>query len=544
MAQQKKKDSFVLQAGILAAAGIIVRIIGLLYRSPLTSIIGLEGNGYYSSAINMYTIILLVSSYSIPSAISKVIAQRLAYKEYRNAQRVFQCALIYVVIVGAAASLFAFFGASFLVDVENAVPVLRVFAPTIFFSGLLGVLRGYFQAHGTMMHTSISQILEQILNAGVSMLAAYLLIGLVENEGETTKAIYGASGSALGTGAGVLVALLFMFGMYRLNKDVIAKRVKRDRTPVQESYKDIFKVIITTVTPFILSTFIYNCSTVVNMKIYQNVMKEIEGMEESLIAIRYGIFATQAITIVNIPIAISSAMSSASIPGISGTFATHKVSQTRHKVGQATRMTMLIAIPASVGLFALSKPVVQFIYPQKEALDTAADLLRVLAVTVVLYSLSTLTNAVLQGIGKVNIPVINASISLVVQVVILIGLLFYTKLDLYALAGANIAYSFMMCILNHAAVKRYLRYREDVVKTYLKPGLAALCMGIVAFGIYQGVFYLIKLSRISLLIAIGFAVVVYFVLIMKLGVVNEDELRSFPKGMMLVHIAKKMHLLK
>ena len=542
MAQQKKKDSFVLQAGILAAAGIIVRIIGLLYRSPLTSIIGLEGNGYYSSAINMYTIILLVSSYSIPSAISKVIAQRLAYKEYRNAQRVFQCALIYVVIVGAAASLFAFFGASFLVDVENAIPVLRVFAPTIFFSGLLGVLRGYFQAHGSMMHTSISQILEQILNAGVSMLAAYLLIGVVADEGETKRAIYGASGSAVGTGAGVLIALLFMFGMYRLNKDVIAKRIKRDRNSYQESYGEIFRVIITTVTPFILSTFIYNCSTVVNMKIYQNIMKEIGGLEESLIAIRYGIFATQAITIVNIPIAISSAMSSASIPGISGTFATHKVKQTRHKVGQATRMTMLIAIPSAVGLFVLSRPVGQFIYPQKEALDTASDLLRVLAFTVILYSLSTLTNAVLQGIGKVNIPVVNASISLVVQVVLLIVLLLYTKLDLYALAGANIAYSFMMCILNHAAVKRYLKYREDVVKTYLKPGLAALCMGAVAFGVYQGIFYLIKLNRISLIIAMGAAMIVYFVLIMKLGVVNEAELKSFPKGAMLVHIAKKMHL--
>ncbi|MBD5452970.1 MAG: polysaccharide biosynthesis protein, partial [Lachnospiraceae bacterium] len=423
MAQQKKKDSFVLQAGILAAAGIIVRIIGLLYRSPLTSIIGLEGNGYYSSAYNMYTIILLVSSYSIPSAISKVIAQRLACKEYRNAQRVFQCALIYVVVVGAAASLFAFFGASFLVDVENAIPVLRVFAPTIFVSGLLGVLRGYFQAHGTMMHTSISQILEQILNAGVSMLAAYLLIGMVADEGDTTRAIYGASGSALGTGAGVLIALLFMFGMYRLNKDVIKRRVKRDHTPHQESYEDIFKVIITTVTPFILSTFIYNCSTVVNMKIYQSIMKDIEGLDEALIAIQYGIFATQAITIVNIPIAISSAMSSASIPSISATFSTHKENETRHKVSQSIRMTMLIAIPSAVGLFALSKPIVQFIYPQKEALDTASELVRVLGITVILYGLSTLTNAVLQGIGKVNIPVIHAVVALAAQVGLLVALL-------------------------------------------------------------------------------------------------------------------------
>lgn len=545
MAQQKKKDSFVLQAGILAAAGIIVKIIGLIYRSPLTSIIGLEGNGYYSSAINIYTIILLVSSYSIPSAISKVIAQRLAYKEYRNAQRVFQCALIYVLVVGGVASLFTFFAAPLLVsDMPNSIPVLRVFAPTIFFSGLLGVLRGYFQAHGSMAHTSISQILEQILNAGISILAAYLLIGTVQNESETTQAVYGASGSALGTGAGVLIALLFMFGMYCLNKDIIQKRVKRDHSRHQESYQEIFKVIITTVTPFILSTFVYNCSTVVNMKIYNNIMIDVKGLEESAVAIQYGIFATQAMSIVNIPIALSSAVSSASLPGVSATFATHKEKETRYKVNQATRITMMLAIPSAVGLMVLARPVVQFIYPQKEALDMAANVLRVLAVTVILSGLSTLTNAVLQGIGKVNTPVIHAVIALIVQIGILVVLLFYTDLDLYALAIANIAYSLLMCILNHAAVKKYLGYREDIVKTYLLPGLAACWMGAAAYGVYEGVYYLIKLNRISLVIALGVAVVVYFVLVIRMGAVNEAELKAFPKGAMLVHIAKKMHLLR
>ena len=541
---QKKKNNFVLQAGILAAAGIIVKIISLLYRSPLTSIIGLEGNGYYSSAINIYTIILLVSSYSIPSAISKVIAQRLAYKEYRNAQRVFQCALIYVIVVGGIASIFTFFGASYLVKVDNAIPVLRVFAPTIFFSGLLGVLRGYFQAHGTMMHTSISQILEQILNAAVSILAAYLLIGMVADGDETTKAIYGASGSALGTGAGVLIALLFMFGMYRLNKDIIAKRVKRDRTPSQESYGDIFKVIITTVTPFILSTFVYNCSTVVNMYIYQHIMIDVAGMDESLVVIQYGIFATQVISIVNIPIAIASSMSSASIPAISSTFAVHNEDETRHKVRQATWMTMLIAIPSAVGLLALSRPIVQFIYPQKEALDTAANILRVLSVTVILYCLSTLTNAVLQGIGKVNIPVIHAIVALIVQVIILVLLLLYTDLGLYTLAGANIAYSFMMCLLNHVAVKKYLQYREDIMKIYIKPLIAAIFMGVAAFGVYNGVYYFINMNRVALLIAMGIASVIYFVMIIELGVVNEAELRTLPKGELMVRVAKKVHLLK
>ncbi|MDE5598276.1 MAG: polysaccharide biosynthesis C-terminal domain-containing protein, partial [Lachnospiraceae bacterium] len=378
----------------------------------------------------------------------------------------------------------------------------------------------------------------------VSMLAAYLLIGLVADEGETTRAIYGASGSALGTGAGVLIALLFMFGMYRLNKDVIRRRVERDHTPHQESYGDIFKVIISTVTPFILSTFIYNCSTVVNMKIYQSIMKDIEGLDEALIAIQYGIFATQAITIVNIPIAISSAMSSASIPGISATFSTHKENETRHKVSQAIRMTMLIAIPSAVGLFVLSKPIVQFIYPQKEALDTASELVRVLGITVILYGLSTLTNAVLQGIGKVNIPVIHAVVALAAQVGLLVALLLYTDLNLYALAIANIVYSLIMCILNHSAVKRYLKYREEVMKTYVKPGIAAVCMGVVAFGIYHSIYYFIQISRIALLPAIAIAAAVYFILIIKLGAVNESELKAFPKGHMMVAVAKKMHLLK
>ena len=133
------------------AAGILVRIIGVLYRSPVTSIIGDEGNGYYSIAYNIYAMVLLISSYSIPMAVSKVVSGKLALKQYKEAHKVFRCALIYVLIVGAIASLFTFFGASILVpdSQTNAIPVLRVLAPAIFLSGFLGVLRGYFQAHST-----------------------------------------------------------------------------------------------------------------------------------------------------------------------------------------------------------------------------------------------------------------------------------------------------------------------------------------------------------------------------------------------------------
>lgn len=545
MSEQKKQNNFVLQAGILAASGMIVKVIGLIYRSPLLSIIGLEGNGYYSTAINIYTIILLISSYSIPSAISKVIAQKLAFKEYRNAQRVFQCALLYVLIVGGAASIVTFVAAPlFMRKSVNSVVALRVLAPTIFFSGFLGVLRGYFQAYGSMLHTSLSQILEQIMNAVVSIGAAYLLIGMVADSSETTRAVYGSAGSALGTGAGVVTALLFMFGMYMLNRKMITRRAARDRTKKQDSYGEIFKVIFTIVTPFILSTFIYNCSTVVNMDIYYGIIMDYKKVDSVTAHIDYGIFNTQAIAVVNIPIAIASAMSSATIPGVSTSYVRKEYKRTRQQVSKAIRMTMLIAIPASVGLLLLSKPIMHFIFPQKDSLDQASGLLAALAVTVILYCLSTLTNAVLQGIGRVNTPVIHSVVALVVQVAGLVALLVYTDLNLYALVCANVIYSLVMCILNQISVRKHLEYRQEVVKTFIIPFISSLVMGAVAYGIYYGLYMVLPVSRVVLLIAIGAGAMVYFCMILLLGGVNETELRSFPKGAMLVHVAKKMHLLR
>lgn len=545
MNEQKKKNNFVRQAGILAASGMIVKVISLIYRSPLRSIIGLEGNGYYSTAYNIYAIILLISSYSIPSAISKVIAQKLAFKEYRNAQRVFQCALLYVLVVGGFASVFTFVAAPLLMaNSVHSVAALRVLAPTIFFSGFLGVLRGYFQAYGSMLHTSISQILEQILNAAISMLAAYLLMKMVAEESATTQAVYGSAGSALGTGAGVVIALLFMFGMYLLNRKMINRRADHDKTQHTDSYGEIFKTIFTVVTPFILSTFIYNCSTVVNMYIYYGILIDYRKMDSVTAHIDYGIFSTQAVSMINIPIAIASAMSSAAMPGVAASYVRQEYRKTKQQVSKAIRMTMLIAIPASVGLLLLAKPIMHFIFPQKDSLDQASGLLAALAITVILYCLSTLTNAVLQGIGKVNTPVIHSVVALVIQVPALAALLWYTDLNLYALVCANIIYSLVMCILNQISVRRNLGYRQELVKTFVIPFVSSLLMGAVAYGVYYGLYMVLPVSRVVLLVAIGIGAMVYFAMILLLGGVNERELREFPKGAMLVHIAKKVHLLK
>lgn len=545
-----KKSGFIMQAGILAAAGIIVRLIGILYRSPLVAIIGDEGNGYYNTAYTIYTIILLISSYSIPAAISKVIAARLAKREYRNAQRIFTCSFIYVMITGGIGSLLCFFGAEFFVG-QNSATVLKVFAPTIFLSGLLGVFRGYFQAHRTMLQTSFSQIVEQILNAIVSLLAAYLLMGLVADKDATTQAIYGAVGSALGTGSGVLIALIFMWLIYLLNKPSIQKRIQRDKTEAVLGYGEIFKIIILMVTPVVLSTFIYNVNTASNLKFYQEIMQIFKGYSEVEATTNYGLYSGKAMQIINIPVAIASSMSAAIIPTIARTYEMHARQETNMKIAQAIKVTMLISIPSAVGLFVLAKPVVLLLYPQKATVDIVAALIRCMAVAVVFYGLSTLTNAVLQGTGKVNKPVTHALCALVMQTLILVPLLLYTNLDLYALCIATVVYALLMCLLNALSIRKHLNYEQEMFKTFVLPAIAAFWMGVVAgtvyFGLDKGIVLLAEMSQfwrniICLIPSLLIAVIVYFMLVIKLGAVSKNELKTMPKGHVLVRIAEKLHL--
>lgn len=552
MGNNSRKNNFIMQAGILAAAGIISRIIGLLYRGPLHSVIGDLGLGYYQSAYNYYTIILLISSYSIPSAISKVIAQKLGTKEYRNAHRLFLGALMYVLAVGGIASLFLFFGAGWFVAKE-AVPVLRAFAPTIFVYGILGVLRGYFQAHKSMAQTSVSQILEQVANAVVSVGAACLLIQTFlktmevpqDAAGQVSRATYGAIGSALGTGAGVLVALLFMTAVYALNRRVIHRRIRRDRHSEVDSYGEIFRTITHVVTPFVLSTAVYNLSGTVNNALYTKILPAVKELDSVELYSRYGVFSGQALTISNIPIAFASAMAAAMIPSVAQLMSAGNVKGAREKIGAAVKSTMIISIPCAVGLFVLAKPVTSLLFSNtEESLDLAAKLLMTLALSVVFYALSTLNSSILQGLGKVNAPIINAAVALVIQTAAASGLLYFTDMDLYAVAVANTLYSGIMCVLNQISVRRAVQYQQEIFTTFAVPVMAALFMGAAAWAVYEGLFLLTHSMQLSVIPAILIAACVYFVMLIGMRGITEQELRGFPKGHLLVKAAKKCRLMK
>ena len=542
-----------MQAGILAMASMIVRVIGLLYRAPLTAIIGDEGNGYYGTAYNIYTIILMVSSYSMPSAISKLMAQKLAVGEYRNANRVFRCALTYGVLVGLVGSGLLFFGARFLVP-DVAVCVLQVFAPTVFLFGILGSMRGYFQARGSMVQTSVSQILEQLANAVVSIAAAWLLMQTAVGADPTRRAQLGAMGSALGTGAGVLIALLFMVFCFRRSKEGRKAEILSDATGKEEKYRIFLRDTVLVITPFMLSGVIMNLTTSLNQTIYMRMLIDLKGAGETATTTLYGIFSNKAVVISNIPISIATAVSSAIIPGISAAYARRDETGARRQVGNAIRITSIIAIPSAVGLAVLARPITMLMFPQMESLELASSLLSLLAVTVIFYSISTITNAALQSIGRMNLPLVSAGIALVVQTVVLVLLLRFTDLDVRALVLVSILYSVMIFAVNQYYLQRFLGIRQDVRRDYLQPLVCAALMGAAAKAVYYLVsmaaepvenlpkgFYFRNLAATAA--ALLAAVLVYGYTMVRSGTIRRKDLLSMPKGQLLVRLMEKLHWL-
>ena len=542
-----------MQAGILAAASIVVRIIGLLYRSPLTAVIGDEGNGYYGYAFNIYSIVLMVSSYSIPSAISKLMAQKLALGEYRNAQRVFYCTMAYALTVGAAFSLFVWFGAGLLVP-PRSVPVLRVLAPTIFIFAILGVLRGYFQANQTMVQTSISQILEQIMNAAVSIGAAWFFMHrLAAGQDVHEQAVYGAMGSALGTGSGVMTALIFMAVMYLVNRRYFMKRIRKDRTGREDPWTGIMRDTILVITPFILSGFILNLTTTVNQTIFSRIMIGAKGLDEIDITTAYGIFSNKAVVITNIPISIATAVAAAIIPNISSAYARKDREETRRRVIAAVRITNIIATPCALGLIALARPVTMVLFPQWESLGLASALLALLGVTVIFYSIATIMNAALQSIGRMQMPLVSAGIALAVQTLVLLVLLFATNMGVFALVLVSVLYSLMIFLLDTYFLQRYLKLDMDLYNVYARPLFAATIMGVATYGLYTmfEVFLELVGSRslylnnlIAMVPAILAAVLIYFFALIRMGTLSEEDILSLPKGSMLLKIFRKLKWMK
>ncbi len=338
-----------------------------------------------------------------------------------------------------------------------------------------------------------------------------------------------------------MAALLFLMFILLNYRPVMKRQARRDRSRRRESYGELSGVLVITVLPIVLSSVAYNISTVLDNSIYGNGMASL-GMGASEIASNWGVYSGKYHLLFNIPVAIANSLSSALIPSLSRAVAERNKGQVTSKISLVIRFSMIIAIPATVGLTVLAGPICNLLFSR----NNNSELIKMMmygSVAVVFFSLSTVTNAVLQGINRMQTPLKNAVISLIIHVGILFAMLFGFKMGIYSVVYSNILFALTMCLLNGAAISRFLNYRQEMKKTFILPTLASGIMGAAAYGAYFLVHLTLKRNLLGVLAAMAVAVAVYGILLLKLHCVDELELLSVPGGKKLVRIARKFHLL-
>ena len=347
-------------------------------------------------------------------------------------------------------------------------------------------------------------------------------------------------GGTLGTCIGALASTIFLIIIYMLYRPQFMRRVHKDNRHQPESYKNIYKMLTLTMAPVVLSSVIYQVSGIIDSSLYSNILAKL-GYEAELISSLYGVYSSKYKMLVNVPMAMATALGLAVVPGISSAMMKGDKEEIHKKIETTVKFCMIIAIPACVGLSVLGGPIMQLLF--SDSSELTRHLITIGTPYLLFYSLSTVTIGALQGIDRMNTPIINSGIALAIHTVFIVILLRFCDMNIYAILYSNILFGFLMCIFNQVALRHYIGYEQETKKTFLIPAAASAVMGVAAFVVYKGVYFVLHVNAIATLLAIFIAVLVYAVALLKFHGLTEEELYSFPKGTTLIVYLKRFHLI-
>jgi len=515
--KREHKNSFVKQAAILAAASLLVRLIGFFYRLPLTELVGDVGNAFYTSAYFIYAFAITITSGALPAAISKLVSERVALGKYNDAHEMFKTAMGIAAILGAVVALFMFLGSDWLTSFRffnfpEAAYTVRALAPTVFVVALLAVFRGYFQGMNTMVPTAISQVVEQIFNVAFSL---WLVHVFLRTSGRLEHA---AAGAGAGTGIGAVAGLIVVIGCYLLVAQKLRVRAAGNRHTQalnggSEGRKAQIKALLLTALPIIIGMGIYQIANVIDTGMAKDRIMSSGYFTEDQVDALVGQFTGKFILITTLPVALSVALSQAVIPGISSSNVKLDKAAVKSKINTALGLSMTLSIPAVVGLSVLADPILALLFPGH---PEGGWLLRYGAVSIIFLALVQVSTGALQGIGKVLLPAIAAFCGVLVKIPVNWFLLGIPEINIMGTVISTI-----VCYVVAAAINLYFLYKHtgvlpDFVGAFLKPAFAAFGMGLVCF-ITHHMVGLFAPDRLATVLALGAGVPVYLILMWLVG---------------------------
>ncbi len=534
MSDSQKKQSFLHGAALLAMATAIVKLVGALYKIPLKMIIGDQGYGYFMTAYDIYSVLLMISTAGLPIAMSRMISQADALGHTNQIRRIYKTAQGIFLGLGIVSSLLMTLFCHELAAFQHqpdAWAAIACLGPCALLMCIMSAFRGFFQGQGNMRPTSNSQVLEAFIKLAAGLAAAYLIIS------RTKSIALAAGGAILGVTISCLFSVIYLFGKFR---PAYRDLPKSGDTPL--TYGATVKGLLAIAIPITIGSAGLQLLTVLETKLYMGQLLTSNGLSQNTADTMRGIYG-MAQTIFNMPCAFMIPIATSVLPTI-----TAQLTLDNHKAVKATeesaaRIAGLLSLPCTVGLFLLARPVMALLGGYSgEKLDIAANLMRILSISIFLYAIIQYTNAVLQSHGQAHIPVINMLLSGVMKLVVVYLLVGNPAIGIAgAPIGAALCY-LCISVMNLFAISRVVPQKPALLKNLLRPVIPAAIMGAAVFGSYEGLMALLGRDGSHVLlcgIPIIVGVIVYFVAVILCKAVTREDCCLLPKG---DKIARLLHL--
>ena len=530
---------FVKGAALLSIAGLIVKILGAVYRIPLVGILGDEGISYYQTAYPVYTLLLTVATTGFPVAIAKMISERLALEDHYNAGRIFKLTSTIMVSFGLLTSSIMFLFAkkiAYFIKNPNAYYSLLSLAPALLVAPILSALRGYFQGRQNMLPTAVSQITEQVARVGVGL---YLAVALLDR-----GLPFAAGGASFGGSAGSFVGVLTMLFFFYKNRQERKKELKASRHKEILPYKLLLKELLYIAVPITIGASIAPLMDSIDASIFPS---RLMSAGFSLVEANklHGNLKGMAQTLINFPLVFLGVIPMTLVPSIAEAAAI----KDEHKLNVLTesgiKMASLLAIPATVGLFVLARPVIDLLYfsEGEASRASAASLLQLASIQLIFLGTIMSASAILQGIGKPTLPAKNMLTGAVVKVILSYTLLGIRSINIYGMAISTIVCYAIAASLNLYGVSKHAGIQISFSRYYIRPLIISLVMGIFVYISYNLLMGILG-PKLATLVAVLIGVLVYGVLLIISGTLTREDYLLLPKGEKLYSFLKGKGIIK
>ena len=512
--QSSTHKNFITGALMLSLGGLLAKVLGALYRIPLTNILGSYGMGLYQLVFPPYILFLTVSQAGIPVALSKTIAEKLQLRQPKQAQKAFNLCFLILLATGVlGATLLACLSGVIARSQGNADTTLAfvIVAPALIFVPITNVFKNYFQGQMNMLPSSVTTVIEQVVKLTVGLAFARYFMP------DVLKAVYGATFAIT---ASEFCSFVIMGCAYLSHKKKHPLKVHL----LREDTKHLSKQILHLSIPVALGAFVMQTSQVIDSVMVVNLLTSSNATS------LYGLWTGPVNSMLGLPIALSAGVAISALPSITKTFVNGDKDKLSQSFNSAIKLTLVIALPSALGLITLSKPILTLLYGSLSAqeIHVASVLLSLSGISVVFLSIMQTCVSMLQAINKPYVTVTILAFSVVVKAVINLILLPNSKVNIFGSAiSETLCYLFAtICVIIY--LTRKLKLHIDVNASLLKPLASSMVMvlTITMLTAFAKDFVTTTLGTVVTILCAG---VVYLAMTLAIKVFNATEMKLLPK---------------